>query len=1087
MDRHLRPPTTGWWPLTHPHRWAVLAAATVVGLLLGAGIATPGRAAAALDGLDPAPPAAPETLSLPATPIVAAASGVWTVPGSGSVSARGDYSYSIPLAAPDGRAGMQPHLSLSYSSAAGNGPLGMGWRVNGLSQIERCPQTLAEDGQLRSIRFQQANDRFCLDGQKLVLVGSVGGSSASYGDIDAEYRTETDTYDQIISGGSGSTIADGPEFFIALTKDGHILRFDAFSAQQKTLRVYNSSGWAGTATAAATRRVIWLMTSEKDRSGNEVRYSYLQPVPGDATFLPYKVDYTYGPGQAAYRTVEFVYGSRADSGVSYVSGVRSQLIWRLNYIRMYAPNPATKQMVWQYKLGYQTSASGHTLLQTVQRCGALGGCTRAKRFSYGPAAGPTFTDRYVSSGNELSIFDDWKPGLQVVDLNGDGASDVYYERGGSTATNHVRLGARTETGVTPLAEHYSDTSLLTGSRHPAEMRMVDIDGDGTDEVAVPLTLGGLPPSYVIRFLRWDNIQHAFADTGKGAPGSARFVDFADMTGDGRPDALPAVNSGSGEYRYSVAVNTGSGYQTATVASGAPAFAYGCPVRVTDVDGDGRAELWGNSRTPVVSPPITLDDDGKEIWPGKEHGAPRPQPTGGNCRNGGDTGWITMGDDGTQTVQYAYETLPSGARGYRYVPWLPQTYTELNGDFNGDGLTDGILAPITGGTATLMWNTGTGVTVAGTLPIPAGGDVQPPGGGTVHTRPDVRVADIDDDGLDDLFILTDAGIAVKLSNGDGTFRDGPAVSGGAGVNVPERGRIMTQVGDFNADGRPDLLRWVGEDIRILEQTTSPTADRLVQVTDDGTAWPTEKIGYARTWNDHPEQYSWYRCSYPLACLRQGRIVVRAVTSFAHNADPAGAAAATGHEIRYSYEDPVVDLRGRGFVGFATVRAWDPARPAETISQYDNRLSVGFGYHPQASVPWRVTTATPIVAVPKSGTTTEKVRVSRTSNSYKTVTTHDMPGPDTYAVQPTYSFTMEWEQTATVLWGSGLSAGDPNQHVDGIAEPLTDQVLRMTTRDASFDTFGTSPAAPPPPPGASRRRSTRRTRTARSTPPATAPTG
>ena len=54
-------------------------------------------------------------------------------PGSFNVSESGAANYSIPIAMPPSTAGMAPQLSLNYSSQGGNGLLGMGWSLGGLS------------------------------------------------------------------------------------------------------------------------------------------------------------------------------------------------------------------------------------------------------------------------------------------------------------------------------------------------------------------------------------------------------------------------------------------------------------------------------------------------------------------------------------------------------------------------------------------------------------------------------------------------------------------------------------------------------------------------------------------------------------------------------------------------------------------------------------------------------------------------------------------------------------------------------------------------------------------------------------------
>ncbi len=108
-------------------------------------------------------------------------------PGEFSVDQNGGANYSIPIAVPPGTAGMQPSLSLTYNSRSGNGVLGIGWTLGGLSVITRCPANTVIDGFIDGIDFEE-NDRFCMDGQRLIAISGV------YGEDGTEYRTELDGF-----------------------------------------------------------------------------------------------------------------------------------------------------------------------------------------------------------------------------------------------------------------------------------------------------------------------------------------------------------------------------------------------------------------------------------------------------------------------------------------------------------------------------------------------------------------------------------------------------------------------------------------------------------------------------------------------------------------------------------------------------------------------------------------------------------------------------------------------------------------------------------------------------------------------------
>ena len=90
-------------------------------------------------------------------------------PGIASVSAEGEAIYSIPLKLPPGTNGMTPTLSLEYRHRTTAGLLGIGWSIGGLSQIARCPRTIAQDG-IASAVAMKSNDRFCFAGPRLLSV-----------------------------------------------------------------------------------------------------------------------------------------------------------------------------------------------------------------------------------------------------------------------------------------------------------------------------------------------------------------------------------------------------------------------------------------------------------------------------------------------------------------------------------------------------------------------------------------------------------------------------------------------------------------------------------------------------------------------------------------------------------------------------------------------------------------------------------------------------------------------------------------------------------------------------------------------------
>ena len=85
------------------------------------------------------------------------------LPASFGVSDSGAATYNVAIVAPPGTAGVAPTLALNYNSQSGNGLLGMGWSLDGLPSVGRCPRTVTQDGVVGGINYD-ANDRFCIEG-----------------------------------------------------------------------------------------------------------------------------------------------------------------------------------------------------------------------------------------------------------------------------------------------------------------------------------------------------------------------------------------------------------------------------------------------------------------------------------------------------------------------------------------------------------------------------------------------------------------------------------------------------------------------------------------------------------------------------------------------------------------------------------------------------------------------------------------------------------------------------------------------------------------------------------------------------------
>lgn len=311
-----------------------------------------------------------------------------------AVTEGGAATISIPIQVPRGIGGMEPQLSLNYSSAGGNGLLGIGWWLQGPSSITRCPQTMATDGVRGAVAFN-TNDRFCLDGQRLLLIDPANPNSsnapnqANYGGAGTEYRTERDSFSRITAVGSYLGQTRVPAGFEVKTKSGLILEFGnvldgaAHSSQVPT----NYSDWSTGSPLATINR--WMLRRISDRliNKNFVEFVYCsgqvtnaQPAPVSAgssgctgpwvgSAPLHYIQYT-NRGNTVNGTfaVVFRYDSRRDMIQSFHAGSSIRQTQRMSAIQTHIgfsspSSPGT--MVRSYDIHYEPIEAGSASLRAT--------------------------------------------------------------------------------------------------------------------------------------------------------------------------------------------------------------------------------------------------------------------------------------------------------------------------------------------------------------------------------------------------------------------------------------------------------------------------------------------------------------------------------------------------------------------------------------------------------------------------------------------------------------------------------------------------------------------------------------------------
>jgi hypothetical protein len=730
-----------------------------------------------------------------------------SLPGNFAVNSNGAATYDIAIAVPPGTAGMVPSLKLSYSSQNGNGILGVGWTLSGLPSVSRCAQTEAQDGVRGAVTFT-ANDRFCIDGQRLIAIN--GGS---YGAEGTEYRTEIDSYSRIVSHGTTGT---GPTWFQVYTKSGQIMEFG---------NTNDSLIPAGNGSARN-----WALNKVSDTTGNyfTVTYTNNNIIAAAATVTngantiqtgeayPSRIDYTGAAsnGRGPYNSVQFFYETRPDTISVYQAGMVAQTTVRLTDIKTYAQ--AVTGYVSDYNFSYQPSpATQASEITSIIVCAGDGSCLPATAVNWltGTTAG-TFAESSVN-GFSTDTFgtpsqSGAAPYLLNGDFNGDGKTDfafvkqttlwTYLSNGDGTfaqskntnAFNGACIGGGEWSATCP--NWYS----MTG----------DFDGDGLTDLAFVVSNSSAGSTILVlksngngTFSPLPQQQITFL-AGQPSEGS-RFTSTGDFNGDGRTDFVFITGS-------SLSLYISSGDGTFTESTNNTAFAptsFGLPSQGSfyfmpgDFNGDGKSDLsfWRNQQGWVY---VSIDSNTP-------------------CQTPVSSGGITFCQT-VNTLRAAGVGMPTNNPGAPVV-----------GDFNGDGKTD--IGFAGGGRLYTLISVGNGFFVENYSVSAFPGY---PLGGTI--LPYVISGDFNADGKTDFsFFLgaTPGGTSCDgstpsqswtfLNKGDGSFQPVKFACFSGSFQYPGTNQFYLTSGDFNGDGKTDFAFIQGTTLWVF-LANGPPADLVSSI-------------------------------------------------------------------------------------------------------------------------------------------------------------------------------------------------------------------------------------------------------------------
>lgn len=808
----------------------------------------------------------------------AEASGQMAIPGQFEVSPVGAATFTIPIVVPPGVAGMEPKLALTYNSRAGNGVLGVGWSLTGLPAITRCRRTAPQDGTKGSVAYD-ANDRFCLGGQRLMLL-----PGRTYGESGSSYRTEIESFSKVTALGSAGS---GPQYFVIKTKDGQTMEFG------------NTSDSRVLVTGTSTVR-YWALNKVIDGAGNAQNIVYASSGGAISTAHPVRILYTSNDarGLASANAVEFQYTDRPDVLGGYVGGYPYSTPVRLSSV----VTKTNGSIVSTYTLNYELGVGGRSVVTSLSLCAPSGLCTTPTRFGMGgvignQAAGPSVV-LPVSQTESSTVGGRWK----VLDANADGRTDLIHL---TSTPGAYRAWLSNGDGTFSIREH--TTTVDATDLSLGQWEILDIDGDGlTDFIHFTPT-----QTYAWR----SNGDGSFSITvisltDDTAYNQGRWVGI-DVNGDGLGDLVHLTVNAGEEMR--VWRSNGDGTFTPTrFSGGGSSNFYSGKWEVADVNGDGLADLVQFELTDCAAPPVNVN---MNVWKSRGNGA---------------------FDKTTSLLQTASCVSIWPNR-------IPPSFQVRQLDVNADGFVDFLFLytpPVvppdqyhsgnpSPGTARVITSKGDGTFNVATVPTP------PDAAEMSYGNWDV--VDVDGDGLDDVvhsLVFTPVGGTPQTSaflwrsNGNGTFLVSPFP-----VACPTSGCGVFRAGDFGGSGAPAFVGLnpstsykEGSSVKSIWFLSSPLRNIATSVANG--------LGGSTTWQIRPlptilgtsyfKEIASNSTRWTVATPIPVVTVARNNSGWVHDSSQTSLDRST----YFSYGSARVERNGRGFLGFNWLQSTDSATGLST---------------------------------------------------------------------------------------------------------------------------------------------------------------
>jgi RHS repeat-associated protein len=500
-----------------------------------------------------------------------------SVTGNASVSNSGASNYNIPIATPASTNGLSPAISINYNSLSGNGIVGYGWNIEGLSMISRSAKNMYYNNKVEPISLD-TDDPLNLDGNPLVLLsGTNGVANSSYG-------TEMENFASIkaVSAG-GSDI-----WFRVQTKEGNSLEF----GNSADSRVVGANG----------RTLFWKVNKMSDNVGNYIEFKYVKV---DFESFISEINFTgnLNAGLLPYNKLSFTYLNRNDKNKLYVGGetVKSNVL--LNKIIVTAEgNTAFK--TYQFFYGQDGM---YSFLKELEETGSDGTKLNTTIFKYGDAPiDIQIEPSSIVAGTAVDMF--------TADYDGDGYSDILTSevsiQNGVRFNTNIKVFKRTAQNNTLQQVYYQPLSLTSQVFQGQSINTKffnfmsnDFNGDGQDDIIFSdLTISQNPAVRDLNFVRilYSDGGNNFLQQDYYAPNTFKRIHEnynyffpGDFDGDGKSDFITFLNSatlGNKSFLTKPSLGQNNIEIQEPNCNGLTCIKESDKIFVVDFDGDGKQEL-----------------------------------------------------------------------------------------------------------------------------------------------------------------------------------------------------------------------------------------------------------------------------------------------------------------------------------------------------------------------------------------------------------------------------------------------------------------------------------------------------------------